>query len=67
MLRYSVAYPKADGSVILPCDCNTFFDRIFSVGVYFDKPTQDKMNASSNDIITLTNRFLAVLPTLIKD
>lgn len=67
MLRYNAAYPKADGSVILPCDCSGFFDRVFTVGMYFDKATQDKLNCNSNEVITLTNRFLAVLPALISD
>ena len=67
MLRYNAAYPKVDGSVILPCDCTGFFDRLFTVGMYFDKATQDKLNDNPSETITLTNRFLAVLPSLIKE
>jgi hypothetical protein len=66
MHRYCVAYPSADGSAILPT-CGTFFERVYSVGSYFDETTCAYAQIHADKIIALTNRFLTVLPSLVKE
>ncbi len=65
IIRYMAAYPKADGSAILP-SCGTFFERAFNVGTYFDDTTRAHCESNADAIISLTNRILAILPALIK-
>lgn len=65
MLRYCAAYPKSDGAVILPSE-GSFFEKYLSVGIYFDKQTKDYADCNSELMINLINRFLVVLPGLVK-
>lgn len=65
MLRYCAAYPKSDGAVILPSE-GSFFEKYLSVGIYFDKQSKDYMDCNSDLMISLVNRFLVVLPGLVK-
>lgn len=65
MLRYWAAHPKSEGSVIMP-GCGGFFDRMFGVSAYFDDSTCCYCQDNADAIIALTNRFLAVLPSLVK-
>ena len=66
MLRYNAAYPKADGSVILPSS-GSFFERYFGVNTYFDESMQGKCGCKPDELISLVNRFLTVMPNLIKE
>lgn len=66
MLRYNAAYPKADGSVILPT-AGSFFERYFGVGTYFDEVTLGKCESQANDVMSLVNRLLTVIPSLVQE
>lgn len=65
MLRYCAAYPKADGSVIMPSEGN-YFEKYLSVNIYFDKQTKAYADCNAELLISITNRFLVVLPGLVK-
>lgn len=64
-LRYSAAYPKADGSVVLPSE-GSYFEKYFTVGAYFDEKTKEYLDKNSSAVINVLNRFLVVLPELVK-
>lgn len=64
-LRYSAAYPKADGSVVLPSE-GSYFEKYFAVGAYFDEQTKEYLDKNSSAVINVLNRFLVVLPELVK-
>lgn len=64
-LRYSAAYPKADGSVVLPSE-GSYFEKYFTVGAYFDEKTKEYLDKNSSLVVGILNRFLVVLPELIK-
>lgn len=65
MLRYCAAYPKSDGSVILPSE-GSYFEKYLSVGVYFDQQTKEYLDKNPELMVNLVNRFLVVLPGLVK-
>lgn len=65
LLRYCAAYPKTDGSVVLPSEGN-FFEKYLSVNIYFDKETKEYTDCNADLLINVVNRFLVVLPSLVK-
>lgn len=65
LLRYFSAFPKSDGSVVLPSEGN-FFEKYLSINIYFDTPTKEYVDGNAELLINLINRFLVVLPCLVK-
>lgn len=65
LLRYSVAFPKTDGSVVLPSE-GSYFEKYFSVGTYFDATTKCYLDKNPDTMINMINRFLVVMPSLVK-
>jgi hypothetical protein len=63
LLRYATAYPKTDGSVILPSEGN-YFEKYMCVNIYFDKKTKEYADCNAELLIGLVNRFLVALATL---
>lgn len=66
MLRYHAAYPKTDGSVILPSE-GSFFSRYFGIHNFFGEITLSKLDKDPTLVTNLVNRLLTVLPELIKE
>lgn len=66
MLRYSAAYPKADGSVILPSQ-GSFFERYLGVGIYLDTQTKEYVDTHADQVISIVNRFLVALPSMLEE
>jgi hypothetical protein len=65
LVRYCAAYPKTDGSVVLPSEGN-FFEKYLSINIYFDKEIKCYTDNNAEMLVNLVNRFLVALPSLVK-